>query len=90
LVFYSAAASPFSVENQVRRALDTLSLPWDNQVLNYRQRVLETKRVTSSTYAAVAEPIYTRAIGRWQNYEWLLEPAMKILEPFIRKFAYAA
>jgi hypothetical protein len=75
-------------EKQARRALDTLSLPWDNQVLAYRQRLLETKRVTSPTYAAVAEPIYTRAMGRWKNYERLLEPAMKTLEPFIREFGY--
>jgi tetratricopeptide (TPR) repeat protein len=76
-------------EKQARRALDTLSLPWDNQVLAYRQRLLDTKRVTSPTYAAVAEPIYTRAMGRWKNYERLLEPAMKTLEPFIREFGYS-
>jgi tetratricopeptide (TPR) repeat protein len=75
-------------EKQARRALDTLSLPWDNQVLDYRQRLLDAKRVTSPTYADVAEPIYTRAIGRWKNYERLLEPAMKTLEPFIRDFGY--
>ena len=50
-------------EKHVRRALDTLSLPWDNQVLNYRQRVLDTKRVTNPTYTAVAEPIYAWPIG---------------------------
>ena len=44
-------------EKQVRRAIDTLSLPRDNRVLNYRQRLLDTKRVTSPTFAAVAEPI---------------------------------
>jgi tetratricopeptide (TPR) repeat protein len=76
-------------EKQARRALDTLSLPWDNQVLAYRQRLLDKKRVTSPTYAAVAEPIYTRAMGRWKNYERLLEPAMKTLEPFIREFGYS-
>jgi Tfp pilus assembly protein PilF len=76
-------------ETQVRRALDALALPWDSQVLDYRQRVLDTKRVTSPTYAAVAEPIYTRAIGRWKNYERLLQPAMKTLEPFIREFGYS-
>jgi tetratricopeptide (TPR) repeat protein len=77
-------------EKQLRRALDTLALPWDSQVLDYRQRLLNTKRVTSPTYAAVAEPIYTRAIGRWKNYERLLEPAMITLEPFIREFGYSA
>ncbi len=77
-------------ERQVRRALDTLALPWDNQVLDYRKRLTGTKRVTSPTYEAVAEPIYTRAIGRWKNYERLLEPAMKTLEPFVREFGYDA
>ena len=75
---------------QARRRSTRLALPWDNQVLDYRQRLLETKRVSSPTYAAVAEPIYTRAIGRWKNYERLLEPAMKSLEPFIREFGYTA
>jgi hypothetical protein len=75
-------------EREVRRALDMLGLPWDNQVLAYRQRLMENKRVTSPTYAAVAEPIYTRAIGRWRNYERLLEPAMKTLERFVREFGY--
>src|SRR4051812_12900679 len=77
-------------EREVRRALDMLALRWDNQVLAYRQRLMLNKRVTSPTYAAVAEPIYTRAIGRWKNYERLLGPAMKTLEPFVREFGYNA
>jgi hypothetical protein len=28
-------------------------------------------------------------MGRWKNYERLLEPAMKTLEPFIREFGYS-
>jgi hypothetical protein len=77
-----------NAEREARRALDTLGLAWDNQVLNYRQRLLDAKQVTSPTYEAVAEPIYTRAIGRWKNYERLLEPALATLEPFIREFGY--
>jgi hypothetical protein len=49
-----------------------------------------SKQVTSPTYEAVAQPIYTRAIGRWQNYRQLLEPALPTLEPFIREFGYDA
>ena len=33
--------------------------------------------------------IYTRAIGRWNNYERLLQSAIKTLEPFIREFGYS-
>jgi tetratricopeptide (TPR) repeat protein len=76
-----------NAEAQARRALDTLGLPWDNQVLQYRER-LGAKQVTSPTYEAVAQPIYTRAIGRWKNYEQLLRPALGTLEPFIREFGY--
>lgn len=75
---------------QARLALETLGLPWDDQVLAYRQRLSgeKNKQVTSPSYEAVAQPIYTRAIGRWQHYEELLAPAMKTLEPFIREFGY--
>jgi tetratricopeptide (TPR) repeat protein len=78
-----------NAEGQARRALDILGLEWDNQVLNYRDRLRGAKKVTSPTYEAVAQPIYTRAIGRWKNYERLLEPAFATLEPFIREFGYA-
>jgi tetratricopeptide (TPR) repeat protein len=77
-----------NVETQARRALDTLGLEWDNQVLSYRERLAGAKHVTSPTYEAVAQPIYTQAIGRWKNYEPLLEPALTTLEPFIREFGY--
>ena len=78
------------LEAQARRSLDTLGVPWDNQVLNYRDRLMQSKQVTSPTYEAVAQPIYSHAIGRWKNYERLLEPALATLEPFIREFGYSS
>jgi len=76
------------LEAQARRALSTLGLPWDETVLRYRDRLKKEKKVTSPTYEAVAEPVYTRSLARWRNYEKLLEPAQKILEPFIKEFGY--
>jgi tetratricopeptide (TPR) repeat protein len=76
------------LEREARRALVTLGLPWDSQVLNYRDRLHGKKHVTSPTYEAVAQPIYTRAVGRWKNYEALLAPAFETLAPFIREFGY--
>jgi hypothetical protein len=75
---------------QAHRALDTLGLAWDERVLKYRQRLSEDKKVTSPSYEAVAQPLYTRAIGRWKHYERLLEPALETLEPFVREFGYPA
>jgi hypothetical protein len=73
---------------QARRALESLGLPWDESVLGYRERLSADKRVTSPSYEAVAKPIYTGAIGRWRNYTELLEPALDVLEPFVREFGY--
>jgi tetratricopeptide (TPR) repeat protein len=75
-------------QGQVRKALATLGLAWDDQILNYRERLSGTKQVTSPSYEAVAQPIYTRAVGRWKHYVKLLEPALSTLEPFIREFGY--
>ena len=78
------------LESQARKALDTLGLAWNSQVLGYRERLLKSKQVTSPTYEAVAQPIYTGAVGRWRHYERLLEPVLKTLEPFIREFGYTS
>ena len=75
------------LEKEARRALQFLGLPWEPQVLNYRER-LSRKAVGSPTYEAVSQPLYTRAIGRWKNYEKFLEPCLAILQPSIEAFGY--
>ena len=73
---------------EARRTLELLDLPWDDAVLNYRDRLTADKRVTSPSYEAVAQPVYTKAVGRWRHYAAALEPALDILEPFVREFGY--
>jgi hypothetical protein len=75
------------LERESRKALEFLGLPWDPNVLNYRER-LKSKAVNSPTYEAVSQPLYTSAIGRWKNYEKYLEPWLPILQPFIENFGY--
>jgi tetratricopeptide (TPR) repeat protein len=75
------------LEKETRRAIDFLGLPWERQVLAYRDR-LKTKVVGSPTYEAVSQPLYTRAIGRWKNYQEFLEPYLPILQPSIDAFGY--
>ena len=75
------------LEKEARRALEFLGLPWEPQVLNYRER-LGRKAVGSPTYEAVSQPLYSRAIGRWKNYQRFLEPCLPILQPSIDAFGY--
>ncbi|MCC7373732.1 MAG: sulfotransferase [Verrucomicrobiales bacterium] len=75
------------LEREARRALAFLELPWEDQVLRYRERV-GTKVVGSPTYEAVRQPLYTRAIGRWKHYQEFLEPWLTILQPSVDAFGY--
>ncbi len=76
-----------NLEKQARRTLEFLGLPWEPQVLNYRERP-RRRAVGSPTYDAVSQPLYTRAIGRWKNYQKFLEPCVPILQPSIDAFGY--
>lgn len=77
-----------NLEKETRRALEFLELPWEREVLSYRER-LANKAVGSPTYEAVSQPLYTRAIGRWKNYQKFLEPCLPTLRPFIEAFGYS-
>jgi hypothetical protein len=76
-----------NLEKEARRTVDFLELPWEVEVLKYRERLKE-KVVGSPTYEAVSQPLYTRAIGRWRNYEEFLQPYLSILEPSVGAFGY--
>jgi hypothetical protein len=76
-----------NLEREARRAVEFLGLEWEESVVNYRER-LKDKPVGSPTYEAVSQPLYTRAIGRWRNYEEFLQPCFKILQPSIVAFGY--
>ena len=75
------------LEREARRALEFLGLPWDPQVLGYRDR-LKTKAVNSPTYEAVSRPLYSSAINRWRHYRKYLEPCLEVLQPCLDAFGY--
>ena len=76
-----------NLETQARRSLEFLGLEWDPGVLDYHQRA-KSKHVHSPTYESVTKPIYRSAMGRWHNYEKQLAPLMRLLEPYVKEFAY--
>jgi hypothetical protein len=51
-------------------------------------RLATRDRVRTSSYQQVAEPIYTRASGRWKRYARHLEPWLPSLAPFMERFGY--
>jgi len=63
-------------EQEIRRLIDYLGLPWDRRCLAFH----ETRRpvMTASSWQ-VRQPIYTSSIHRWKNYESHLGPLKQAL-----------
>ena len=76
------------LENTARKILDFLDLDWDEQVLQYHDKARQ-RYITTPSYQGVAQPVYSRSIGRWRNYESQIEPLRESLQPFVETFGYA-
>ena len=64
-------------EEQVTALLEFCGLDWDDNCLKFH----ENKRfVDSSSYDQVRQPMTTRSIDRWRNYEKHLAPLKEVLE----------
>ncbi|UCD76866.1 MAG: sulfotransferase [Phycisphaerales bacterium] len=79
--------SVVDLESQARRILDLLGLDWDERVLSFHEKAKQ-RYVSTPSFAAVTEKIYTRATNRWRNYEKHYEPVMKHLQRYVDAFGY--
>ncbi|HVU09285.1 MAG TPA: sulfotransferase [Verrucomicrobiae bacterium] len=76
-----------NLESVARKTLDFLGISWNTQVLGFDEHARK-RTVRSPTYADVTQPVYKRAVGRWQHYQKYLEPCLTKLKPFIKAFGY--
>jgi tetratricopeptide (TPR) repeat protein len=69
-------------EAQTRRILEHCDLPWEDQCL----RFYETDRaINTASSEQVRQPIYTKAVHFWRNYEHHLGELIETLEPLLRE-----
>ena len=69
--------NPRPTVNQVCRFL---SIDFTQQMLQTDRRLASRERVSTNSYAQVAEDINTRSVSRWQNYAGPFEPYTDRLE----------
>jgi hypothetical protein len=75
------------LEKESRRVLQFLALSWNPAVLRFHEHARK-KPVRSPSYSDVVSPVYTRAVGRWRNYQAYLEPYMEKLNPLLQALGY--
>lgn len=75
-------------EGELKRLAEALGLDWQKEMLDHRRTAATRGVITTASYAQVTEPIYSRSVGRWENYRKHLEPVLPVLAPWAEKFGY--
>ena len=71
-------------ENQVHRLLEYCELPWEDNCINFH----ETERpIRTASSEQVRQPIYSKSINHWRNYEQHLGELIEVLEPVLPRYA---
>ena len=77
-----------SIEETVAPVLDFLGVNWDENFKDYAETARQRGKINTPSYYQVTQPIYTRAIGRWERYRAQMQPILPILQPWIERFGY--
>ena len=64
------------LENQSHRIISFMDLPWNPACLDFHQT---ERTVQTASSWQVRQPIYTRSVGRWRNYERHLGPLFEAI-----------
>lgn len=75
-------------QNELRELLAFMDAPWSDTVLDHVDHALARGKIKTPSYHQVTQPIYQDAKYRWLKYRKQLEPALKILQPYVEYFGY--
>lgn len=71
------------LDNQVRRLLEYCELPWEENCVNFH----ETERpVRTASSEQVRQPVYTKSVHFWRNYESSLGELIDVLRPVLPRY----
>ncbi len=76
------------LEREMRALLGFLDLAWQPHYADHRASARRRGPVKTASYAQITEPLYARAVARWERYRPHLAPVMPILAPWIAALGY--
>lgn len=76
-------------EAELRKLAEFAGLDWTPQLLAHQSNASARAFIGSPSYAQVAEPLYTRAKGRWLRYRHHMEKVLPILAPWAERMGYS-
>ncbi|HWW01886.1 MAG TPA: sulfotransferase [Candidatus Acidoferrum sp.] len=78
-----------NLEPEGKRVTEFLGLLWHAEQARYYQNS-RRKFLYAPTYHDVTQPVYQRAVGRWERYAQALEPLQARLAPYCNAFGYTS
>ena len=75
-------------ERELRPLVESLGLEWHADVLDHERTAESRGVIGTASYAQVTQPLYRRAVGRWERYRPHLESILPTLKPWAEKFGY--
>ena len=75
------------LESEGRKVTEFLGLAWHPDQVRFYETA-RRKVLFAPTYHDVTQPVYQRAVGRWERYAEALEPIQASLAPYCRAFGY--
>ncbi|MFC3194034.1 tetratricopeptide repeat-containing sulfotransferase family protein [Marinicella sediminis] len=75
-------------QQTVPAVCDFLGVPFSQEMLDTDQRLKAKNRISTNSYAQVAQNIHQQSVMRWENYREYFAPHLSQLKPFIKLFGY--
>ena len=75
-------------KGSVSNLLKFLDLSWSDEVSEFYKTSQKRGMIATPSYNQVNQPLYSKSIGRWKNYEKELMEGKKYLESWIIKYGY--
>lgn len=77
------------LESAARGLAAFLDLPFEPAMLDF-SATARRRDIATPSARQVAEPLYSRSVGRWRAYAAQLAPVLPLLGPWAQRFGYAA
>jgi len=71
-----------------RQVLAFLGVNWCVEVTRFQER-LKGRYISTPSFSAVSQPIYTSSLARWKNYQPYYEPVLPQIQKFIDMYGYS-
>ncbi len=75
-------------KNSITNLLTFLDTTWSEEVSEFYKTSQKRGMISTPSYNQVSQPLYSKSIGRWKNYENELSEVKQYLENWIKKYGY--